>query len=596
VISRRALALIGVIVILGLSAGVRFWALGTPPGYIFDEVYYPHDAKALIDGKIGPKDATLSWEPGKEISWPHPEYGKMAIALGILAFGDNAFGWRFMSALAGLAILCMVYPIARRMGLNRGWSLAALALAATDMLGIAQSRIGTLDIFIAVFTVACIYLTLRYVQDGHRWYWLVLAGLAGGLAFGTKWSGAFACLVALVLVFIFRTREPFGGLDEAERTHAELTQTVSEKRAALTSGAPWATAVYDAADDHDGTIELPRSAPVEASLSAPVGLSRPAPAAPPVALASSAGPRPSFAKRAPRLALRALPPLLLLVILPIGLYVASYGFYFAAGHTWSQWIELQRQALIFNLHLSQPHTYASKPPTWILDVRPVWYYFQGKAQYHGIVALGNPVLWWGATLSLLALPIMALIDRDRRLVMPVLVVALLYFPWFSATRTSFLYYMTPVAPFMAVMVATALQRLTGRRQHWPRLRPSDEPLRDLRDEGRDYTALVAFAAVFLVTAFFWQPIGHGIAYLFWRLPERSSVPFAYIITATVLLLGAALLAWLLARVHSVAVWRPLGWAYVGLAAGVCVAFLPIIIDLGVSPAHYYQLMWLPSWI
>ena len=56
---------------------------------------------------------------------------------------------------------------------------------------------------------------------------------------------------------------------------------------------------------------------------------------------------------------------------------------------------------------------------------------------------------------------MALVDRDRRLAMPALVVALLYFPWFSATRTSFLYYMTPVAPFMAVMVAAALQRLTG---------------------------------------------------------------------------------------------------------------------------------------
>jgi dolichyl-phosphate-mannose--protein O-mannosyl transferase len=276
--------------------------------------------------------------------------------------------------------------------------------------------------------------------------------------------------------------------------------------------------------------------------------------------------------------------------------VASYGFYFAAGHTWSQWVEMQHQALTFNLHLSQPHTYASKSPTWILDIRPVWYYFQGKAIYHGIVAIGNPVLWWGAALSLITLPIMALVDRDRRLAMPALLVAILYFPWFAATRTSFLYYMTPVAPFMAVMVAASLQRLTGQRQHWPRLRPSEEPVGDLRDEGRDYTALVAFAAVFLVTAFFWQPIGHGIAYLFWRLPERSSVPFAYIITATVLLLGAAGLAWLLARVRSVAVWRPLGWAYVGLAAGVCAAFLPIVIDLGVSPAHYYQLMWLPSWI
>ena len=513
--SRRVLVIVGVIVVLAVSAGLRFWALGTPPGYIFDEVYYPHDAKAIIDGHIGPKAGDFTWEPGQEISWPHPEYGKLAIAVGILAFGNNAFGWRFMPALAGFALLCFVYPIARRLGLNRGWSLAALVLAATDTLGIAQSRIGTLDIFIAVFTVACIYLILRYVQDGHRWYWLVLSGLAGGLAFGTKWSGAFACLVALVLVFLFRVRRP-----------------------------------------HEGP----------------------------------AGRRLLLAVR------RAAPPLLLLIVVPVALYVASYAFYFAAGHTWSQWWELQKQALYFNLHLSQPHTYASKSPTWILDVRPVWYYFQEKPAVHGIVAIGNPVLWWGATLSLAALPVMALVDRDRRLAMPALLVALLYFPWFAATRTSFLYYMTPVAPFMAVLVAAALQRLTGRRQHWPRLRPSQEPGPDLRDEGRDYTALDAFAAVFLITAFFWQPIGHAIAYVFWRLPARSSTSLAFIVTAAAALIGAAVVTWVLTRVRSAAVWRPLGWAYVGLAAGVCAAFLPIVIDIGISPVHYYQLMWLPSWI
>jgi 4-amino-4-deoxy-L-arabinose transferase-like glycosyltransferase len=76
------------------------------------------------------------------------------------------------------------------------------------MLGIAQSRIATLDIFVGLWTVACVYLALRYVQDGHRWYWLLLCGLAGGLAAGTKWSGGLALLVALVLVALFRRRRP----------------------------------------------------------------------------------------------------------------------------------------------------------------------------------------------------------------------------------------------------------------------------------------------------------------------------------------------------------------------------------------------------
>ncbi len=101
-------------------------------------IYYAKDAKTIIDGKLGPKWAALPWEPGKATAWAHPEYGKLAIAVGILAFGNHSFGWRFMSALAGIALLCFVYPIARRLGLNRGWSLAALVLHAADTLGIAR--------------------------------------------------------------------------------------------------------------------------------------------------------------------------------------------------------------------------------------------------------------------------------------------------------------------------------------------------------------------------------------------------------------------------------------------------------------------------
>jgi dolichyl-phosphate-mannose-protein mannosyltransferase len=515
--NRKLLVIAGVLLVLALSAGVRFYALGRPAGYIFDEVYYAKDAKTIIDGKIGPKYASLSWEPGQEVSWPHPEYGKLAIALGILAFGNNAFGWRFVPALAGLGILCLVYPIARRMGLRRGWALAALILAASDMLGIAQSRIATLDVFIAVWTVLAVYLTLRYVQDGHRWYWLLSAGVAAGLAAGTKWSGAFAMLVAVVLVFLFRVRRPTQGLSRGKRMLRALRSAI----------APAAT----------------------------------------------------------------------LVVLPVGLYVASYAFYFAAGHTWGQWWELQQQAWYFNIHLSAPHTYASKAPSWILDIRPVWYYFKATnatTVYHGVVALGNPLLWWAATLSLATLPIVAIVDRDRRLAMPALIVALLYFPWFAATRTSFLYYMAPVAPFMAVLVATALQRLTGERQRWPRQRPSEflaEPA-----GGHQYVSVLAFVAFALAGAVLWYDIGHGAAYLFWRLPSHASTIFAYFVSIVVGAIGCTAVAWLVTRVRTAAVWRLLGWAFVGGVAGIGVAYLPIIIDIGISPAHYYHLMWFQSWI
>ena len=144
--------------ILLVSTVLRLWQLSTPAEYMFDEVYYAKDAKAIVDGRVGPK-APLRWAAGDEVSWPHPEMGKFAIADGILLFGDHAL--RLASA-RGRRRASPCSPAstrsARRLGLSPPWALLALLFAAADPLGIAQSRIATLDIFIAVWTVVCILL------------------------------------------------------------------------------------------------------------------------------------------------------------------------------------------------------------------------------------------------------------------------------------------------------------------------------------------------------------------------------------------------------------------------------------------------------
>ena len=128
---------LAIALILLVSAAMRLWQVSTPAEYMFDEVYYAKDAKAIVDGRVATRGA-LRWEAGDEVSWPHPEMGKFAIAAGIIVFGDRSFGWRLPAVLAGLAILACVYPLARRLGLPPPWALLALVLAAADTLGIAQ--------------------------------------------------------------------------------------------------------------------------------------------------------------------------------------------------------------------------------------------------------------------------------------------------------------------------------------------------------------------------------------------------------------------------------------------------------------------------
>ena len=504
-----------VLAILLVSAGLRLYQLGTPgegtPGHhMFDEVYYAKDAKAIVDGRVGPRKGVLRWWPGDEISWGHPEAGKLAIALGIIVLGDRPFGWRLPSVIAGLAILACVYPIASRLGLPRRWALVALLFAACDLLGIAQSRIAMLDIFVAAWTTLCLLAALRFAQDGERLRWLVLTGIAGGLAVSTKWSGALALLAAAAIVIMVRALPKVGRADAA---------TSPDRRPRRS----WWT------------------------LSA-LGV-------------------------------------LCLVVLPAAIYVVSYAQYFASGHSLADFRELHSQMWHWNLNLHAHHSYASQPPTWLIDYRPVWYLFVDQGEtYRSLVAMGNPFLWWASAAALVAAPLLAMRRGRAAALAPAVLVAILYLPWFATTRTSFLYYMTPVAPLMAVLLAAVLWVLEGGRLLAPkRVWPGP--------------ALVTAAGAATVTALFWWQIARRAAIVLWgELPGPAGPGIAKFAAATaiavaVLAAAAVLVPKRLEPARQLAV-----WAFVGVVCGIVVPFLPIVMGTPISPDDFYRLIWFPSWI
>lgn len=526
---RRGYAL-AVALILLVSTALRLWQLSTPAEMMFDEIYYAKDAKAIVDGRIG-VHGQYRWAAGDEVSWPHPEMGKFAIAAGILFFGDRSFGWRLPAVVAGVVILACVYPIARRLGLSPPWAVIALLFAAADPLGIAQSRIATLDVFLAAWTVVCILLVLRYVQDGWQLRWLFAAGAAGGMAIATKWSGGLAVLAALVIIVA-----------------AWLLQRRKARQVSMAA---------------------PPSTPAEPPVAPPTMPSVGPPIVPPHAQAELApAPRGSAGRRIALIVAA-------LVAVPLAIYMLSYAQYFAAGHTWADFWELHRQMVTFSLHLNATHTYASIAPSWIIDYRPVWYYFEGQKTYHGVIAIGNPLLWWLAIVSLIATVVLALLRRSYALLPAAAIVAMLYLPWFLTTRTSFLYYMTPVAPFMAILAAISLCLFAGGvvpRRGW-----------------------LVMATAALATAILWWPVAAAAGWLFWTLPQRAGDGFGWVGVTIGLLLAVALLGFPLAP--AMRRFRP--WATVliaGLVIGIVVGFVPIVLALPISPTYFEHIMWFPSWI
>lgn len=366
--SHRVLAL--VLVLVALSAAVRLVDLGRFPGVVFDEHYYVHDARVILGGGLQGSPSE-PWRPASLRSVAHPDLGKLAIAAGIRILGDGPWGWRVPSALAGTALVALVFPLARRMGLAADWSLAALVLAATDPMLIIESRLGVLDIFVALGTAAAVYLALGYVQSGFKPVWILVCGVAVGAAAACKWSGLLALLAVFIVVVPVLVR----------RSHPRLVWPVF-----LTG----VTAV------------------------------------------------------------------------PMLVYAASSAAYFAAGHGVSDWLRLQWHMAGFGWRVHGDVSFASAPMTWPLDVHPIWYKWAATSDgIVGLLAVGNPLLWWSASAACVALAVMAVMRRDWRLGLAPAMVAALYLPWLLTTRETYIYYMAPVVPFMAVVLATALARIAG---------------------------------------------------------------------------------------------------------------------------------------
>src|SRR5205823_7165756 len=171
---------------------------------------------------------------------------------------------------------------------------------------------------------------------------------------------------------------------------------------------------------------------------------------------------------------------LCLVLVPVAVYLASYAKWFA-DHQWSlsQWVSLQHNMATFSLTLHSPHPYASRPWQWWLMERPVAYYYTCAVKAANgscvrsaeVLGMGSPAIFWG---SLVAIPYVLfswIRKRDWRAGLIWMAFAWQYFPWFLTTRTSFLFYMTPITPFMVLAMSYGLRDMAEVRVSEERHRP-----------------------------------------------------------------------------------------------------------------------------
>ncbi|TDC66938.1 phospholipid carrier-dependent glycosyltransferase [Actinomadura sp. GC306] len=432
------LAWVGPLLVTLFAGFLRFDGLGTPKAVVFDETYYAKDALALLEfgwerNTVENADKMLIADPDANI-WAegaafvaHPPFGKWMIAIGEWMFGATPFGWRFVPALVGTLSVLILCRLARRMTGATLLGCAAGLLLALDGLHFVTSRAALLDIFVMFWILAgfaCLVndrdrsrrVLAEKMEGGHgsahgpflAHGWRYAAGVCLGLACATKWTGLFyvAAFGLMVVLWDYGARR-------------------------------------------------------------------------------AAGVRSPFAGT---MLLEAVPAFVQLVVVGLVTYLATWwGWIFRPGG-WGRgdaadfvlWRPFEAlpdlwryhgQMLGFHSGLDDEHPYQSWPWDWPILRRPVAFFYNEPENACGasrcsreILGIGTPALWWGAIAALIAVAFIWLVLRDWRagaIVLGFLAGWLSWFPSAFNERTMFLFYATPLIPFMVLAVVLVLGYLIG---------------------------------------------------------------------------------------------------------------------------------------
>ncbi len=414
----------------------------------FDEIYH----------------ARTAWEHLHGV-WPyeisHPPLGKEILSLGILLFGMNPFGWRFMGTLFGVLMLPVMYAFLKRL-LGGRWvpALGTLLLAA-DFMHFTQTRIATIDTY-GVFFILLMYLFLYRWLDGDGLWALALSGISFGLGAASKWTGIYAgaglgllWLLHWLRLFL-RSRSP--GASPSGASPSQASPSGASPSRASPSGRSWhGEAVTDEGIRGSGTERA----------SSDVGRSWHGEAV------TDEGPSPR--ELLPAFLRNVGFCLIFFVAVPALIYYLSYLPYgralgcgpFSRDYT-HMVLENQRFMYTYHAGIVAEHPYSSRWYQWLLDIRPILYYldYLPDGTRRSIAAFVNPALCWGGLLSLFVLLYAALFRRDRRAGFLLLGYLAQLLPWVFISRLTFAYHYFPCTVFLVLSLGYVFALLRDNVPRW----------------------------------------------------------------------------------------------------------------------------------
>lgn len=421
------------------SAKALFDEQGTVPeitsyynGMYFDELYHGRTALEHIENL-----------PVYE--WTHPPLGKLLISVGILIFGMKPFGWRIIGVLFGIAMLPILYALAKRILKKSELALFTTFLFAFDFMHFTQTRIATVDVFGVFFILLMTYYMYVFISmdigDSIKSMLrpLALSGVFFGLGCASKWI----CLYTGVgLALMFFTKLVLMGIRSAKLAKEKKYRSMElVKKFFVRAGVLCAWCVV------------------------------------------------------------------FFIIVPALIYAASYVRYYTAqwlpnrqaqiynadpsayasasevklgfGDAVSTYVKgvIKNQKDMFNYHsqLKSEHSASSTWWMWLADLRPTWFYVGGShtetlanggtVNYVGTIsAFGNPFVWVLCTIATIALIVMMVIRKKKFTTgvwFTLVCFGSSFMPWVFITRSTYAYHFFASVPFIALASGQLLGCLEG---------------------------------------------------------------------------------------------------------------------------------------
>ena len=161
------------------------------------------------------------------------------------------------------------------------------------------------------------------------------------------------------------------------------------------------------------------------------------------------------------------------VVLPLCIYIASYLPYWwrDPGFGLADWWRCQVSMYNYHSTLEATHPFESRWYTWLLGLRPVWYYrnaYLSAGLKASIAGMAGPVIWLGGLAALLWLLWRQASGRGSYAGAGVLILyGTQLIPWMLVSRCTFLYHYFPSSMFclaaLALVLATAQDQRRAKR-------------------------------------------------------------------------------------------------------------------------------------